>query len=168
MVAIRQIVAPGLVSVGTLLALSLTAFSDELDVGKSQFMANCAVCHGTDAKGDGSLGATLKTKPADLTLLAKRNYGVFSPDAVYKLVDGRNPVRAHLSVDMPVWGCRHESPKVPMRKVQKRPYNVAPKSRRRAPEVTLESLLNLPCEPESVIKDRIESIIVYLSQVQEK
>jgi hypothetical protein len=169
MAAIRQVVTTGLASVGTLLALGLTAFPDEFDVGKAQFLANCAVCHGTDAKGDGPLGATLKAKPADLTLLAKRSNGGFSPDAVYKLVDGRDPVRAHLSVEMPVWGCRYERPKVlPLRKVQKRSYTLAPKSQRRVPEAPLESLLNLPCEPESVIKDRIESIIVYLSQIQEK
>jgi cytochrome c len=168
MAAIRQAVTTGLASVSALLVLGLTAYPDEPDVGKAQFLANCAVCHGTDARGDGPLGATLKTKPTDLTLLAKHSYGGFSPDAVYKLVEGREPARAHLSVEMPVWGCRYESSKVPRRKVQKRSYGLAPKPRRQPPETTLESLLNLPCDPEWVIKDRIESIIDYLSRIQEK
>jgi len=35
--------------------------------GKILFNINCAVCHGTDGKGNGSLASHLKNKPFDLT-----------------------------------------------------------------------------------------------------
>jgi mono/diheme cytochrome c family protein len=48
------------------------AFSQEIDEGQANFMANCAECHGTDGRGTGPRSAKLSTKPADLTLLAKK------------------------------------------------------------------------------------------------
>jgi mono/diheme cytochrome c family protein len=50
----------------------------DLDAGKSEFLSSCAPCHGTDGKGNGSLSTQLKTKPADLTVLAKKTTA-FSP-----------------------------------------------------------------------------------------
>ena len=46
----------------------------------------------------------LRKTPANLTLLAKNNGGVFSPDLVARIIDGRNPVSGHGGGDMPVWG----------------------------------------------------------------
>lgn len=43
--------------------------------------------HGADAKGAGPLSDKLKTKPTDLTLLAKRNHGSFDSTAVYQMID---------------------------------------------------------------------------------
>ena len=43
--------------------------------GKEMFQAYCASCHGADAKGDGPAAAALKSKPANLTELAKNNGG---------------------------------------------------------------------------------------------
>jgi L-2-hydroxyglutarate oxidase LhgO len=48
--------------------------------------------------------------PADLTVLAKNNNGVFPLAAVYELVDGRaenKTVMAHGTRDMPIWGDRY-------------------------------------------------------------
>ena len=64
------------------------AWSQDLDKGKTEFLSNCAVCHGVDGKGAGPSAAKLKSKPADLTKLAKANHGVFSPEAVYRMIDG--------------------------------------------------------------------------------
>jgi mono/diheme cytochrome c family protein len=77
------------------------------DVGKMQYQASCAACHGMDAKGDGPVSNELKTRPADLTVLAKNNNGVFPYDKVYQMIDGRNTtVVSHGTREMPIWGYR--------------------------------------------------------------
>jgi mono/diheme cytochrome c family protein len=72
--------------------------------GDQLFKTYCASCHGKSAKGDGPLADSLRFRPADLTLIAKRNGGKFDPDKVYRIVDGREPVKGHGGTDMPVWG----------------------------------------------------------------
>jgi hypothetical protein len=62
------------------------------------------VCHGTAGNGAGYYEGLLKQKPTDLTLLAKRNGGIFPYQSVYEVIDGRRQVAAHGSRDMPVWG----------------------------------------------------------------
>jgi len=78
--------------------------------GKSEYQAACANCHGIDGKGKGPLSTQLTVMPADLTVLAKNNNGVFPLAAVYELVDGRGEnkiVMAHGTRDMPIWGDRY-------------------------------------------------------------
>ena len=77
----------------------------DADQGQIEFLLNCAGCHGTDAKGSGPQSPKLHIKPADLTVLAKRNHGRFDPGAVYQMIDGRNPRLSHHNADMPIWGC---------------------------------------------------------------
>ena len=72
--------------------------------GQDQFGTYCASCHGRSAKGDGVVGAVLKTKPPDLTTFAMRNGGTFDEEVIYRIIDGRNPVTGHGGSDMPVWG----------------------------------------------------------------
>jgi mono/diheme cytochrome c family protein len=72
--------------------------------GSAIFGTYCAACHGTSAKGDGPLASSLKTPPANLTLIASRNGGTFSSDQVSRIIDGRSPVKGHGGGDMPVWG----------------------------------------------------------------
>lgn len=72
--------------------------------GPDLFHSYCATCHGTGGHGDGPLASSLRTRPPDLTLLAKRNGGVFNPDQVAQIIDGRNPVKGHGGGEMPVWG----------------------------------------------------------------
>jgi mono/diheme cytochrome c family protein len=72
--------------------------------GIDQFTTYCASCHGTTAKGDGTVGALLRKKPPDLTTFAQRNGGTFDAELVYKIIDGRKPVQGHGGNDMPVWG----------------------------------------------------------------
>ena len=43
-------------------------------------------------------------KPANLTEIAKRNGGEFPSEMVFKVIDGRQPVKGHGGPDMPVWG----------------------------------------------------------------
>src|SRR5690348_13965401 len=72
--------------------------------GKEMFVAYCASCHGTDAKGSGPAATALNSKPADLTALAKNNFGKFPADRVMSILRGEATVTAHGNRDMPVWG----------------------------------------------------------------
>lgn len=83
---------------------SLSLAADAVDIGKQQYDANCAVCHGAGGKGDGPYASTLKMPIPDLTVLAKNNGGVFPSSWVFGLIDGREEVQGHGPRDMPVWG----------------------------------------------------------------
>lgn len=72
--------------------------------GKEKYDVYCRACHGATGKGDGTLGKSLRKRPADLTQLAKKNQGQFPKETVAKLIDGRTGDEAHLKGDMPVWG----------------------------------------------------------------
>jgi len=73
--------------------------------GPDLFKAHCAVCHGSGGKGDGPMASALKTRPADLTVLAKNNGGKFPTERVQKFISGDNPsLTSHGSREMPVWG----------------------------------------------------------------
>ncbi len=49
----------------------------------------------------------LEAVPPDLTLLSKKNGGIFPRDSVLKTIDGRQDVEAHGPRDMPVWGYKY-------------------------------------------------------------
>ena len=57
--------------------------------GAYLFTTYCAVCHGTNARGDGPLANSMRRRPADLTEITKRNKGVYSSDLVHRIIDGR-------------------------------------------------------------------------------
>ena len=77
---------------------------EPIDIGKREYDAACAVCHGDKGRGDGPLKGELKSGVPDLTVLARNNNGVFPFDRVYQVIDGRVEVRTHGPRDMPVWG----------------------------------------------------------------
>jgi mono/diheme cytochrome c family protein len=73
--------------------------------GPDLYRAHCAACHGSGGKGNGPAAASLKTKPADLTLLARNNGGQFPTQRIRKFISGDEPtLLAHGSREMPVWG----------------------------------------------------------------
>ena len=61
---------------------------------------------GMTGKGNGPLKFFLTTLPADLTLLSRRNDGLFPFQRVMEVIDGRTGPTAspHGSREMPVWG----------------------------------------------------------------
>lgn len=145
---------------GAALALSIPGISianegaPTPETGRSDFFSKCAECHGADGKGKGPMSSKLKIEPADLTILAKRNNGVFLANEIYRKIDGRYGVGSRPGSAMPIWGCRRGSPPDLKRKVEKpRP---------------LDSLLDLSCDSETRIRERISAIVDYLSQIQEK
>src|SRR3974390_752094 len=78
----------GLIVTAVIIGFGLYASAQDINIGKMQYQASCAACHGVDAKGDGPVSNELKTHPADLTVLAKNNNGVFPSDKVYQIIDG--------------------------------------------------------------------------------
>lgn len=95
----------------TTVAFSTPAWAQGNNVGKMEYQSSCAACHGMDAKGNGPVSKELKTRPADLTVLAKNNNGVFPYDTVYQMIDGRNTtIRSHGTREMPIWGYRFGPP----------------------------------------------------------
>jgi mono/diheme cytochrome c family protein len=66
--------------------------------GAADFQVFCASCHGASAKGDGTLAASLRKRPADLTQLSKKHDGVYPADAVFATIEG-----GHERNDMPAW-----------------------------------------------------------------
>jgi len=95
----------GLIAVAVVAATAgAAAQSAQVFEGKQKFELYCATCHGAEGKGDGTLAKQLRTRPADLTQLAKKYDGKFPADKVAQLIDGRTRDAAHLKADMPVWG----------------------------------------------------------------
>jgi hypothetical protein len=137
----------------------------DADRGQIEFLLNCAGCHGTDAKGSGPQSAKLHMKSVDLTVLAKRNRGRFDPGAVYQMIDGRNARSSHH-----VWGCRHQSPLPTLPAATNRKQKIPKRilSQMKPHENELDSLLDLPCDSEATIRERLLAIVSYLSLVQEK
>jgi mono/diheme cytochrome c family protein len=73
-------------------------------IGSVSFDLYCASCHGREGRGDGPTAASLRTRPADLTVLARNNRGSFPRDRVLAFVDGSTRSASHGSPEMPVWG----------------------------------------------------------------
>ena len=73
--------------------------------GKDLFREYCAVCHGADGKGGGPAAAALKTTPADLTQISKKNGGKFDEMRISHIINGESDMpAAHGSKEMPMWG----------------------------------------------------------------
>ncbi|MEQ1759682.1 MAG: cytochrome C [Vicinamibacterales bacterium] len=89
------------------LACSGTAFAGQVSKspsGSGTYVNYCGSCHGPLGKGNGPMASVLTVKPADLTTIATRNGGKFPSDMVFRMIDGRVPVRGHGGQGMPVWG----------------------------------------------------------------
>lgn len=61
---------------------------EPVPTGAQDFADFCAGCHAISGKGDGEVAATLSRRPADLTLLARRNGGTFPTTQVMAKIWG--------------------------------------------------------------------------------
>ncbi len=108
---VKLTVIKGLMILNALIGFSAYASAQDIAEGKIQYQSSCAACHGMEAKGDGPVAKELKTRPADLTVLAKNNNGTFPYDMVYQVIDGRNStIASHGTREMPIWGYRFGPP----------------------------------------------------------
>ena len=86
--------------------LTVPVVSVAEEIGEAAFMANCAVCHGADGKGNGPILDFLKAAPSDLTKLSERNGGQFPFQRVYSVIADVEQSRGHGTSEMPIWGNR--------------------------------------------------------------
>ena len=135
---IRTTLVAASLAVGALLLVGGPARAEDDAQGKQLFIKYCGSCHGPDGKGDGYLSGSLKQKPADLTLIAKKNGGKFPEQTVMRFIDGPTDVRAHGNPDMPVWG-----------------------------EVFKEQIASSPTQ-QAEIRATILSIVNYIGSIQQK
>jgi mono/diheme cytochrome c family protein len=131
-------------------AIAGCASAQELDLGKAEFLSSCASCHGRDGKGDGPVARALRQHPADLTILARNNKGVFPFDRIYRVIDGREEISGHGTRDMPIWG-----------------YRFVPPSNKNL-KMTDDYLLSPPASAEAIVHGRILAVIDYLNRIQAK
>ncbi len=71
--------------------------------GRKLFLQYCASCHGMEAKGDGTVAASLKTAPSNLTMIGKED-GKFPFNKIQRVISGDDMLSAHGTKEMPVWG----------------------------------------------------------------
>lgn len=121
-----------------------TAQRKPVDLGKIEYEANCATCHGLTGKGDGPMAGYVTPKIADLTTLAKRNNGVFPVSAMYDIIVGEREVPGHGPSDMPVWGREY--------RLKAGEYY--------APDV--------PYDPEVYVRTHVLALIEYINRLQVK
>ncbi len=126
--------------------------AEDLDIGKAEFQSLCASCHGADGKGKGPVSEQLKISPADLTILAKNNNGVFPTNAVYETIYGSKTIAAHGTREMPIWGERFNP-------IMNLPHIVDP---------TYDALDPSRESREVVVRTRILAVIDYLNRIQQK
>jgi Cytochrome c len=137
------------IMVTLIVSASVPTLGQSIDIGKIEYESNCAACHGVDAKGHGPVSNELKKSPSDLTVLAKKNNGVFPLNKIYNTIDGRELVPSHGSREMPIWGYRFTPPH----------YNL-----KRADDY----ILSPPSSGNQVVHSRILAIIDYLYRIQGK
>ncbi|PXW68058.1 cytochrome c [Loktanella sp. PT4BL] len=90
---------------GTILFLGCVGAQAQEDIGKNEYAAACAVCHGESGKGNGPFSRLMNISVPSLTTLSSQNEGNFPFLEVFMTVDGRTQVEGHGS-PMPVWGER--------------------------------------------------------------
>jgi len=115
----RMPVALALAGLALLLAGPVVLVAEESEPMNPGFLAAkgritygryCANCHGSDAKGNGSIAKFLKIPPTDLTLIEQDEDGEFPFERLRAVIDGRTEVRGHGSRDMPIWGDVFQDP----------------------------------------------------------
>jgi hypothetical protein len=101
--------------------------------------------------GKGPLSAELRSQPVDLTILAKKNDGVFPVNAVYEVTDGRKSVKAHGTREIPIWGFRY-----------------TPSPNQALSSTASDQYFNLSYDPELAARSRVLAVVDYLNCIQAK
>lgn len=137
----KRINMPRLLVLGLMLGGSAVLAQSPADLGKREYMSNCANCHGETGKGGGPYVELLKRSPPDLTMMAKNNGGVFPVSRAYAVIEGAGA--SHGSRDMPIWGQQ---------------YRVR----------AAEYYVDVPYNDEAFVRTRILALIEYMHRLQAK
>jgi len=121
----------------------LTLAADKVDIGKQEYEASCANCHGMKGEGNGEYAQFLKTPVANLTVLSKNNGGVFPVARVYDTIDGRPLITSH-GRNMPIWGTRYST------------------------DANNRFWDDYPTDSESFVRSRILALVDYINRLQQK
>lgn len=143
----RKLVVTFVTTAAVIVGLSTAGWAQSLDAGKFEYRSSCAPCHGSDGKGKGPISSQLKVMPTDLTVLTKKNNGVFPFSAVYEIIDGRQAIIAHGTREMPIWGNRYTVTQI---------------------ERSVREAIDFYYDPEIIVRTRVLAVIDYLNQIQEK
>jgi mono/diheme cytochrome c family protein len=174
---VRTFVVLALLLIG---ASTCSVAAQETNIGQEEYLRSCAECHGQDGSGIGPMTSKLQVKPADLRTLATRTGGVYSPDFVFQKIDGRKAPNLHPTSAMPIWGCRQLAPSgIRSKSTRGERWSMLSRSRHskaskkgrkknRSEARQDQSFLDMPCDSEAVIHDRIQSVVDYLRTIQVK
>jgi mono/diheme cytochrome c family protein len=152
---VRNAIFKWLIIANLMVGSNTSGRAQQLDADRTEYEAHCAACHGIDGKGNGPASDTLKTHPADLTMLAKNNNGVFPYKAITEVIDGKKAFKAHGAREMPIWG--HQLTPMPKR-------TSAPLS----PDAKTGQDLKAYYDSQIVVRNRILALVDYLYRVQAK
>jgi len=131
--------------IGASLAIAATGAlgQGKVDLGKREYDANCASCHGPKGMGDGPTRPYLNKSPTNLTTLARDNKGVLPVNRLYESIDGTLTVPGHGTRDMPTWGNQYRTK-------------------------AAEYYMDVPYDAEAFVRARILALIEYISRLQVK
>jgi mono/diheme cytochrome c family protein len=139
----RSILTAALLGASLAIAATGALGQGKVDLGKREYDASCASCHGLKATGDGPSAQYLTRKPTDLTKLAKANGGALPVGRLYEAIDGTLTVPGHGTREMPTWGNQY---------------------RVRAAEYYVDT----PYDPDAFVRGKILALIDYISRLQAK
>ena len=122
---------------------AVLAQKPKFDLGKTEYLSHCVVCHGLTGTGDGVYKDLLNKSPSDLTVLARENNGVFPYQRVYEIIDGRQEIKAHGPRDMPIWGADYLEKAIP-------------------------EYSDIPYDPAVYVRSRIIALVDYVNRLQVK
>ena len=123
-------------------AVLAAAQTTQADLGKREYEAKCANCHGLNGKGQGPFVPFLKRSPPDLSTLAKANGGILPMDRLYQSISGSS-IAAHGARDMPIWG---------------REYNIE----------AANHYMDVPYDAEAYVRLRLLMLLEYINRLQVK
>jgi mono/diheme cytochrome c family protein len=139
----RSIIHAALIGASLAIAATGALGQGKVDLGKREYDANCASCHGPKGMGDGPTRPYLNKSPTNLTTLARDNKGVLPVNRLYESIDGTLTVPGHGTRDMPTWGNQYRMK-------------------------AAEYYMDVPYDPEAFVRARILALIEYISRLQVK
>ena len=88
---------------GGLTSVPLAAQDLQADFGKRSYRLFCVGCHGIDGRGNGDVAEALDMEVGDLTVIARRNGGVFPASEVAAAIAGLSDTSGHRKLAMEPW-----------------------------------------------------------------